>query len=102
MEKIRLQKFLAECGIASRRKCEEYIMQGKVKINGKNNVVKAPEKCTNFLVTSISHPFLRIISAITNIVKNIVEITIAQIKLVIFYNLICEKCFVEKCLIFKV
>lgn len=35
MEEIRLQKYLAECGIASRRKCEEYILQGKVKINGK-------------------------------------------------------------------
>lgn len=34
MEKIRLQKFLADCGIASRRKCEEYISQGKVKLNG--------------------------------------------------------------------
>lgn len=30
----RLQKFLAECGVASRRKCEEYIAQGKVKVNG--------------------------------------------------------------------
>ena len=34
MEAIRLQKFLAECGIASRRKCEELILQGKVKVNG--------------------------------------------------------------------
>lgn len=34
-EKIRLQKYLADCGIASRRKCEEYIMQGKVKVNDK-------------------------------------------------------------------
>lgn len=31
----RLQKYLAECGIASRRKCEEYILQGKVKVNEK-------------------------------------------------------------------
>ena len=31
----RLQKYLAECGIASRRKCEEYILEGKVKVNGK-------------------------------------------------------------------
>ena len=31
----RLQKYLASCGIASRRKCEEYILQGKVSINGK-------------------------------------------------------------------
>lgn len=30
----RLQKFLSEAGIASRRKCEEYILQGKVKVNG--------------------------------------------------------------------
>ena len=31
----RLQKFLAENGIASRRKCEELIFQGLVKVNGK-------------------------------------------------------------------
>ncbi len=30
----RLQKYLAEAGIASRRKCEEYILEGKVKVNG--------------------------------------------------------------------
>ena len=30
----RLQKYLASCGIASRRKCEEYILEGKVQING--------------------------------------------------------------------
>ena len=35
MEEIRLQKYMANSGIASRRKCEEYIMQGKVKVNGK-------------------------------------------------------------------
>ncbi|MDO5556099.1 MAG: pseudouridine synthase [Clostridia bacterium] len=35
MEEIRLQKYLANCGVASRRKCEEYILQGKVKVNGK-------------------------------------------------------------------
>lgn len=33
-EEIRLQKFLANNGIASRRKCEELILQGKVKVNG--------------------------------------------------------------------
>ncbi|MBE6776700.1 MAG: rRNA pseudouridine synthase [Ruminococcaceae bacterium] len=32
--KIRLQKHLAECGIASRRKAEELIEMGKVKVNG--------------------------------------------------------------------
>lgn len=30
----RLQKYLAQCGIASRRKSEEYILQGKIKVNG--------------------------------------------------------------------
>ena len=35
MEPIRLQKFLASNGIASRRKCEELILQGKIKVNGK-------------------------------------------------------------------
>lgn len=35
MEEIRLQKYMAECGVASRRKCEELISQGKVKVNGK-------------------------------------------------------------------
>lgn len=34
MEEIRLQKYLANCGIASRRKCEELIVEGKVTING--------------------------------------------------------------------
>ena len=35
MEPIRLQKFLASSGIASRRKCEELIVQGKITVNGK-------------------------------------------------------------------
>lgn len=32
---IRLNKFISECGIASRRKAEELIKQGRVDINGK-------------------------------------------------------------------
>lgn len=35
MEKIRLQKHLASCGIASRRKCEELISAGRITVNGK-------------------------------------------------------------------
>lgn len=31
---IRLQKFMAECGVASRRKCEQLIEEGRVKVNG--------------------------------------------------------------------
>lgn len=34
-EEVRLQKYLASQGVASRRKCEEYIEQGKVSVNGK-------------------------------------------------------------------
>ncbi len=33
MEKIRLQKYLAMCGVASRRKAEELIVAGMVKVN---------------------------------------------------------------------
>lgn len=32
---VRLQKYLADCGVASRRKSEELIEQGKVRVNGK-------------------------------------------------------------------
>ena len=35
MAEVRLQKYLAESGVASRRKSEELIEQGKVKVNGR-------------------------------------------------------------------
>ena len=35
MEEERLQKYLANQGIGSRRKCEQYILEGKVTVNGK-------------------------------------------------------------------
>ena len=31
---MRLQKYMADCGVASRRKCEEIIAEGRVKVNG--------------------------------------------------------------------
>jgi len=34
-KKIRLQKYMAQCGIASRRHSEELILAGRVKVNGK-------------------------------------------------------------------
>ena len=34
-EFVRLQKVLAEAGVASRRACEEIIAQGRVRVNGK-------------------------------------------------------------------
>ena len=39
MALIRLQKYLSECSVASRRKSEELINAGKVKVNGKIAVV---------------------------------------------------------------
>jgi len=35
MEEVRIQKYLANNGVASRRKAEEWITQGKVSVNGK-------------------------------------------------------------------
>lgn len=34
MEKIRLQKYMALCGVASRRECEKIISEGRVIVNG--------------------------------------------------------------------
>ena len=34
MEEVRLQKYIADCGITSRRKAEELIKQGKIQVNG--------------------------------------------------------------------
>ena len=31
---MRLQKYMASCGVASRRKCEELILEGQVSVNG--------------------------------------------------------------------
>lgn len=46
---MRLQKYLASCGIASRRKAEEYIRQGRVEVNGKTVTAMGqtvdPESC---------------------------------------------------------
>lgn len=43
MEKIRIQKMIADSGYCSRRKAEELISKGKVKLNGRS--VKLGDKC---------------------------------------------------------
>ncbi len=43
MEKIRIQKMIADSGCCSRRKAEELITQGRVKVNGRH--VKLGDKC---------------------------------------------------------
>ena len=48
---VRLQKYLADCGVASRRKAEEMILSGAVRVNGKraalgDKVVPARDKVT--------------------------------------------------------
>ena len=35
MSEIRLQKFLSQAGVCSRRQAEEYIEKGRIKINNK-------------------------------------------------------------------
>ena len=35
MEEMRLQKYLAHCGVASRRAAEQMIRDGRVSVNGK-------------------------------------------------------------------
>ena len=49
---MRLQKYLASCGIASRRKCEAYILEGQrddlLDILEENNVYRAIEDLGSF------------------------------------------------------
>lgn len=35
MTEVRLQKYLSECGVGSRRKMEQFILEGRVQVNGK-------------------------------------------------------------------
>ena len=36
MKRVRLQKYIADCGVASRRKAEEMILEGRVRVNGES------------------------------------------------------------------
>ena len=59
MEEMRIQKYLSECGVMSRRSAEEAIKQGRIIINGENAVIGqkiVPEidevLCDNVIVTN--------------------------------------------------
>lgn len=43
--KVRLNKYLSQCGVASRRKADELITGGKIRVN--NAVVREPGSCVN-------------------------------------------------------
>ena len=60
MEQIRLQKYLADAGIASRRKAEELIKQGKVYVNGKI-VNELGTKVTPVSYTHLTLPTIRLV-----------------------------------------
>ena len=43
---VRLNKYLSECGVCSRRQADEWIQQGKVKVNGE--VAEMGRKVTKY------------------------------------------------------
>jgi 23S rRNA pseudouridine2605 synthase len=55
----RLQKFMAECGVASRRKCEELILNGKVMVNGEVVKVLGTKVSKKDLVVVDGHPLVK-------------------------------------------
>ncbi len=48
---MRINKYLAECGLSSRRKCEAFVLEGRVKINGKEIKELGTEVGQNDVVT---------------------------------------------------
>lgn len=46
-DKMRLQLFLAKCGVASRRACEKIILDGRVSVNGEIISILGTKVCTN-------------------------------------------------------
>ncbi|MFH1729727.1 MAG: pseudouridine synthase [Pseudomonadota bacterium] len=75
--KIKIAKYLADCGIASRRKSEEYILQGLVKVNGKvcKNVAERVDpsedsiKYRNRMLTSTAPKLYYLINKPRNVIS---------------------------------
>ena len=41
---MRINKYLAQCGLGSRRKCDDFISRGLIKVNGKSFKAKIDKK----------------------------------------------------------
>lgn len=60
MEQIRLQKFISNSGVTSRRKAEELILKGKVKINNKVVTKLGVKVCPLSDVVSVNNKIIKI------------------------------------------
>ena len=69
---IRIQKVLSEQGIASRRKVEEWIAQGKIKVNGRPAVLdrRSIQTATSSPSTANGSTFRRAARNITSCCTN--------------------------------
>ena len=73
-KKIRINKYLTLCGLGSRRKVEEYVLNKKIKINGKpvgslsymvdvdNDIVELNNSVLNFIEKKYSYLLLLLIT----------------------------------------
>ena len=63
---MRLNKYLARCGIGSRRKCDEYISSGKIKVDGK--------KVTDFSFNVNDDSYVQFNNKLVNKLENVIYV----------------------------
>ena len=61
---MRINKYLAKCGIGSRRKCDEYISSGKIKVDGK--------KVTDFSFDVKDDSYVQFNNKLVNKLENVI------------------------------
>ena len=61
---MRINKYLAKCGIGSRRKCDEYISTGKIKVDGK--------KVTDFSFDVKDDSYVQFNNKLVNKLENVI------------------------------
>jgi|TARA_B100001175_G_scaffold305599_1_gene302826 pseudouridine synthase len=61
---MRINKYLAKCGIGSRRKCDEYISSGKIKVDGK--------KITDFSFNVNDDSYVQFNNKLVNKLENVI------------------------------